>query len=163
MKSFKLLSLLKSRILVDCKMILPISYLSTMPPLPGFSITPFVTQEDTIHTFLAFLQPLHRYKPPLCARIKIPIETGTQFDETAAQLEGFARPPRALIPLLASTFALPENSEHFRSWPKGLLAGRSPDEYCDNVADVDQRMAEFGILTFALPIVPDASWPSAPA
>jgi hypothetical protein len=63
-----------------------------MPPLPGFSDSPFLTRSDLIRAATALIQPLHQYKSPANARIKLATSTGAGFSETAAQLEGFARP-----------------------------------------------------------------------
>ena len=136
-----------------------------MPPLAEFSNNPLKTREDFIQAAKALLTPLHQYKSPLGARIKIPVETGTQFDEAAAQLEGFARPLWAVACLLASSDGEQNASEDktLRAWPDGLLAGTDPQldgEYWGDVGDVDQRMVEMEIIAFALLAAPSVFWPS---
>ncbi|KAH8597840.1 hypothetical protein B0O99DRAFT_507376 [Bisporella sp. PMI_857] len=134
-----------------------------MPPLSGFSDNPFLTHADLITASKSLLRPLHAYKSPQGARIKVPIETGTHFDETAAQLEGFARSLWAVGCLLS-----PANRDHHSdpellTFPKGLVAGTTPgleEEYWGDVQDTDQRMVEMEILSFALLAAPEKFWPS---
>merc|ERR1712000_694818 len=72
----------------------------SMPPLHGFSDNSFRTRDDVVHAAGALLKPLAKYFSPGKARIRVPYATGTHFDETAAQLEGFARPLWAIGSLL---------------------------------------------------------------
>lgn len=138
-----------------------------MPPLKGFSDNPFTTRDDVIRGTKALIKPLHTYKSPLGARIKLPIDIGTHFDETAAQLEGFARPLWAVGCLLSEHLAesnTEEDTDELRDWPRGLIAGTNPellDEYWGDVEDIDQRMVEMEIISFALLSAPSAFWPSA--
>lgn len=136
-----------------------------MPPLAGFSDNPLLTRDDVIRAANTLLKPLHRYKSPLGARIKIPIDTGTQFDETAAQLEGFARPLWVVACLLSKDVAPSDEEEELqlKTWPMGLKSGTDPNlegEYWGDVADIDQRMVEMEIISFALLTAPTAFWPS---
>ena len=147
-----------------------------MPPLPGFTDNPFRTHEDLVTASHALLKPLHAYKSPGGARIKIPVETGTHFDETAAQLEGFARSLWVVAPLLAlenetknnaeatnAEATNPGRNEHLQTFPKGLIAGTTPDlenEYWGAVQDTDQRMVEMEILSFALLCSPSSFLPT---
>jgi hypothetical protein len=133
-----------------------------MPPLSGFSDNPFVTRNDVIQAAKALLGPLHKYKSELGARIKIPVETGTHFDESAAQLEGYARPLWAVGCLLAGTSPT-EVDDELMSWPNGLIAGTDPNivrEYWGDVGDKDQRMVEMEIISFGLLSAPSIFWPS---
>lgn len=138
-----------------------------MPPLAGFTDNSFRTHADLITASYALLEPLHAYKSPGGARIKIPVETGTHFDETAAQLEGFARSLWVVAPLLA----LEKNTEHknalqnahLSTFPEGLIAGTTPDvknEYWGPIQNTDQRMVEMEILSFALLCAPTSFLPS---
>lgn len=131
-----------------------------MLPLAGFSDNAFVTRDDLVEASKALLAPLHQYKSPRGARIKIPVDTGTQFDETAAQLEGFARPLWVVGCLLGGGFPLDIN---LMTWPEGLTAGTDSldvKEYWGDVADIDQRMVEMEIIAFALLSAPAAFWPT---
>ncbi|KAI5791915.1 hypothetical protein EDC01DRAFT_706673 [Geopyxis carbonaria] len=66
--------------------------------------------------------------------------TATHYDDTAASLEGFARPLWGLAALLAGGGSYPEAE----LWVQGLAAGTDPesDEYWGEVRDKDQRMVE---------------------
>ena len=134
-----------------------------MPTLPGFSDNPFLTHADLVTASHSLLIPLHTYKSPGGGRIKIPVETGTHFDEIAAQLEGFARSLWVAAPLIALQNSAPspdqnERDAHLRTFPRGLIAGTTPelrDEYWGDVQDTDQRMVEMEILSFALLSAPE--------
>ena len=134
-----------------------------MPPLPGFSDNPLQTRNDAIRASKALIAPLNKYKSPLGARIKIPVETTAHFDEAAAQLEGFARPLWVVGCLLADpAFNASSDPENLLSWVRGLGAGTDPrekEEYWGDVRDMDQRMVEMEILSFGLLIAPDKFWP----
>ncbi|KAH0442500.1 hypothetical protein CcaCcLH18_01542 [Colletotrichum camelliae] len=124
-----------------------------MPPLPGFSDNPFKSRDDVVRAAEAFLQPLTQYFSPGKARIKLPVATGTHFDENAAQLEGFARPLWAVGALLMSGNP---NWELVQPWIDGFDAGVDPDhpEYWGDIQDYDQRMVEAEMISFALLAAP---------
>jgi len=139
-----------------------------MPSLSGFSDNPFVTRSDVIRATLALLKPLLPYFSPEKARIYIPSATGTHFDETAAQLEGFARPLWAVGALLlaldspSSANATQDAALHeeiletVQPWIQGFIAGTDPShpEYWGTITTIDQRMVEAEILSFALLAAP---------
>ncbi|KAH7031496.1 uncharacterized protein B0I36DRAFT_384265 [Microdochium trichocladiopsis] len=137
-----------------------------MPPLPGFSDNPLRTRSDVIRATLAFLKPLLPYFSPGKARIRIPSATGAHFDDTAAQLEGFARPlwaVGALLLGLESTTAhnpalASEIVQTIQPWILGFVAGADPTtyptEYWGTIEGIDQRMVEAEILSFALLAAP---------
>jgi hypothetical protein len=132
----------------------------SMPPLPGFSDNPLRTRDDLIASVYSLLTPLISYQSPKGARIRIPVGSGAHFDETAAQLEGFARPLWAVGALLAShdpTFPI---DYRLKGWVEGIAAGTDPtsgsDEYWGTVSDLDQRMVEIEILGYALLAAPQA-------
>lgn len=129
-----------------------------MPPLAGFSDNPFQTRSDLIRATIALLKPLTGYFSPGKARIRIPVSTGTHFDESAAQLEGFARPLWAIGALLFGYDSIADQElasqvdELVQPWMKGFISGTDPEhpEYWGAVHDMDQRMVEAEILAFAI-------------
>ncbi|KAL1955141.1 hypothetical protein VTO42DRAFT_9005 [Malbranchea cinnamomea] len=138
-----------------------------MPPLPGFSDNPFRTREDFLAAAHALLKPLEAYTSPGGARIRLPVATGTHFDETATQLEGFARPLWAVGALLANIPADQEVEDGSKAlslrlekqWIDGIVNGTDPQhpEYWGAMGDTDQRMVEAEIaeiVAFALLSVP---------
>ncbi|KAF4984322.1 hypothetical protein FZEAL_473 [Fusarium zealandicum] len=134
-----------------------------MPPLPGFSDNNFQTRTDLIKATVALLKPLTRHFSLGEARIRIPTGTGAHFDETAAQFEGFARPLWAVGALLQGfdTIKSPELAtevdELVQPWLRGLVAGTDPEnpEYWGAVQNMDQRMVEAEIVSFALLAAPE--------
>ncbi|KAH8201652.1 hypothetical protein TruAng_004173 [Truncatella angustata] len=128
-----------------------------MPSLPGFSANPFITRSDFITGAAALLKPLDRYKSSEKARIKIATASGAGFSETAAQLEGFARPLWVVADLLRQRFQgdqllLGHDGLHLESWIAGLKAGTDPCsiEYWGDLVDFDQRMVEMESIALAL-------------
>lgn len=133
-----------------------------MPPLNDFSNNTLETRSDVIRATIALLRPLLSYFSPGRARIKLPTATGTHFDETAAQLEGFARPLWAVGALLQGLDDIsdPELSQDVtditQPWIQGFITGTDPscDEYWGLISNTNQRMVEAEILSFALLAAP---------
>lgn len=125
-----------------------------MPPLSGFSDNAFTTRSDLVHAAKSLLSALKSYKSPYKARIRLSVATAAGFDETAAQLEGFARP------LWVVPFLLEDGCEalDLQSWIDGLRAGVDPEssEYWGDLGDFDQRMVEMESIAVALLARPDA-------
>jgi hypothetical protein len=148
-----------------------------MPPLPGFSDNAFQTRSDLIRAATALLKPLEQYRSPGRARIKIATATGAGFSETAAQLEGFARPLWVVPSLLVQSDTSPGTGTgtdakgdadpgdlDLAAWLDGLVTGTNPasPEYWGDVGDFDQRMVEMESIAFALLIAPDRFAPREP-
>lgn len=148
--------------------------MSRFAGLQGFTDNPFLTREDCIAATHALLTPLKPYISPLGARIRLPVSTGTHFDEVAAQVEGFARPLWAVGALLAfdsssETGASQTIDPLLQSWVTGLIAGTDPDnapgpngEYWGPILGEDQRMVELEIIAYALLSAPKAFAPPLP-
>ncbi|WYZ43871.1 hypothetical protein EsH8_VII_000307 [Colletotrichum jinshuiense] len=134
-----------------------------MPPLPGFSDNPLRTRSDLIQATLALLRPLLPHFSPFKGRIRVPVSSATHFDETAAQLEGFARPLWAVGALLlgADSTSDPDLANSINNvvqpWIDGFVAGTDPEhsEYWGKINNTDQRMVEAEIVAFALLSAPD--------
>ncbi|KAI8661125.1 hypothetical protein NCS55_00981700 [Fusarium keratoplasticum] len=120
-----------------------------MPPLSGFSDNPFETRDDVIRAAEALIRPLMQYMSPGKGRVRIPHSTGTHFDETAAQLEGFARPFWAIGALLMGRTG---NMELIQPWLDGFEAGTDPEspDYWGPIKSFDQRMVEAEMMSFSL-------------
>ena len=129
-----------------------------MPPLQGFSNNLFTTRADFKTACLALLRGLQPYQSPGGARIRLPLSTGTHFDEVAAQLEGYARALWAIGSLIHGG-DLNSDEESGLIWPyvRGLANGTDPNhvEYWGPVVVRDQRMVEMEIIAFALLAAPD--------
>lgn len=120
-----------------------------MPPLPGFTGNRFGSRVELVEAAKAFLRPLASYTSPGCSRVKLPFESGTLYDETAAQLEGFARPLWVTGSLLASGEYTEEGLTRLIT---GLSNGTDPQrhEYWGDICDMDQRMVETESISFTL-------------
>ncbi|KAF3038246.1 hypothetical protein E8E11_006903 [Didymella keratinophila] len=132
-----------------------------MPPLAGFSDNPFGTRADFETAAVALLRAIKPYQSPGGARIRLPLATGTHFDEIAAQLEGYARALWAVGTLLHSktTSRIQEvYNDLILPYVDGLANGTDPghDEYWGPVVLRDQRMVEMEIISYALLAAPDA-------
>jgi hypothetical protein len=131
-----------------------------MPSLPGFSDNALRTRQDLITATWALLTPLTKYQSPKGARIRLPLGTAAHFDETAAQLEGFARPLWAIGAMLTSHDPEQPADDRLKGWIDGIAAGTDPSsgvhEYWGEVSDLDQRMVEIEILSYALLAAPQA-------
>jgi hypothetical protein len=86
------------------------------------------------------LDPLEPFFSPDKARVNCPGATAVRFDQTASEVEGFARPLWGLAFLLAG------NGEYRGTewWIQGIKSGTDPDhpEYWGYPRDNDQRMVE---------------------
>ncbi|KAL4967014.1 DUF2264 domain-containing protein [Aspergillus stella-maris] len=127
-----------------------------MAPLAGFTDNPFDSRTGLFEAATAIVSALHRYKSMNGAKIRVPVATAAGFDETSAQIEGFARP------LWVVAFLLQDDGEgevtaELRTWINGLQAGTDPDspEYWGDLGDFDQRMVEMESIAIALLATPD--------
>ncbi|KAF2874276.1 hypothetical protein BDV95DRAFT_539585 [Massariosphaeria phaeospora] len=130
-----------------------------MPPLAGFSNNPFQTHSDFRRACISLLRSLQPYQSPGGARIRLPLVTGTHFDDIAAQLEGYARPLWAIGSLLhGNVLSNEEITSLVSPYVRGLANGTDPahSEYWGPVVLRDQRMVEMEIISFALLAAPDA-------
>ncbi|KAK1982736.1 hypothetical protein LZ30DRAFT_655067 [Colletotrichum cereale] len=134
-----------------------------MPSLLGFSDNPLRTRTDLIQASLALLRPLLPHFSPAKGRIRVPVSSATHFDETAAQLEGFARPLWAVGALLlgydsaSDPELLKSIDDVVQPWIDGFVSGTDPEhpDYWGKINDTDQRMVESEIVAFALLAAPD--------
>jgi hypothetical protein len=92
------------------------------------------------------------------------VTSGAHFDEGAAQLEGFSRPLWSVGALLACAAAGVANAglaaeirKVTEPWISGYAVGTDPGhpEYWGSIGQVDQRMVEAEIISFALLSAPD--------
>ncbi|MFJ4411506.1 DUF2264 domain-containing protein [Streptomyces sp. NPDC088910] len=101
------------------------------------------------------VDPLVRYASEGGARIRLGVNTA-HHDDTAADLEGYARPLWGLAPLAAGggEFA------HWDLWARGLAAGTDPGhpEYWGTATGIDQRTVETAAVGFALALAPEKLW-----
>ncbi|KAJ1327068.1 DUF2264 domain-containing protein [Microdochium nivale] len=116
---------------------------------------PLQTRDDLVCAARAFLRPLIPYFSPGRARVRIPCATAAHFDETAAELEGFARPLWAVSALLLGDGDAAD-LQLVQPWLDGFETGPDPDhpEYWGDIEDYDQRMVEVEMISVALLAIP---------
>jgi hypothetical protein len=121
-------------------------------PFAKVEISDRASVQELLRTLL---DPLIPFFSPGHARVRCPGGTAVRFDQTAADVEGFARPLWGLAALLAG------GGEYHATelWIGGLRAGTDPEspEYWGWPRDNDQRMVEMCPLGFALAVV-DGLW-----
>lgn len=129
-----------------------------MPSLRGFSDNKFRNRNDALTATKALVLALEPYFSPGKARVQLPVYSGAHFDETAAQLEGFARPMWAVATAVAESSDIidPEVTHYVQQVIEGLANGLNPThpEYWGAIGDWDQRMVEAEPISFALLIAP---------
>lgn len=134
-----------------------------MPPLSGFSDNAFSNHHEFKVAAFVLLRALKPYQSSGGARIRLPLATGTHFDDVAAQLEGYARALWAVGSLLQSgSLTQDEHEELIRPYITGLANGTDPAhlDYWGPVVLRDQRMVEMEIISYALLAAPDAMFHS---
>lgn len=120
-----------------------------------FCSNPLETRDDVAAAVTLLLDPLAEGASPRGALTKVGA-SGTRFDETAAQVEGFARPLWGLAPLLAGGYQY----AGVRRYVQGLIAGTDPEssEFWGYMEDQDQRMVEACPIGFALAVANEHFW-----
>ena len=117
--------------------------------------TSLQTRTDFQRACISLLQPLTSSFSPLKTRIRLGA-TGTRFDESGAQLEGWARPLWGLAALLAGGGTFQDTWR----WIEGFKNGTNPEspEFWGYCRDVDQRMVEMCPIGFTLAVAGDTFW-----
>ncbi|EMC94496.1 hypothetical protein BAUCODRAFT_140813 [Baudoinia panamericana UAMH 10762] len=124
-------------------------------PAHPFSKNALKTREDVVAACASLLDPLEAGFSPECALVRVG-GTGTRFDETAAQIEGYARPLWGLAALLTGNSTY-RNTHIF---VKGIVSGTNPDgpEFWGNMEDLDQRMVESCPIGYTLAVAGKDFW-----
>lgn len=127
------------------------SFASTTP----FAENPLKTREDLAEFLVDLLNPLAAHTSPGGARIHLG-HTGTHYDETAAQLEGFSRP----IWGLASFLAGGGSYNGTERWVEGFANGTNPShqEFWGDMRNKDQRMVECAAIGFSIAVAKEQLW-----
>lgn len=104
---------------------------------------------------LRLVAPVVPHFSPGRARVRLGVNTAIH-DDTAAELESFARPLWGLAPLAAGAGEVP----HADLWLRGLACGSDPGhpEYWGEPGDRDQRIVEMAAIGFALALAPERFW-----
>lgn len=121
----------------------------------SFLGNPLKTRTDVQEALVALLEPLAKFTSDGGARIKLG-HTATHYDDTAAQLEGFARPLWGLASLLSGG----GQYEGTDRWLQGFENGTDPDhpEFWGWTRGKDQRMVEMSPIGYLLAVAPEQFW-----
>ncbi|PSK38474.1 hypothetical protein B9Z65_6027 [Elsinoe australis] len=124
------------------------------PPHP-FSQNPIRTRDDVVAACASLLDPLEHGFSKERGLVRVG-GTGTRFDESAAQIEGYARPLWGLAPLLAGA----SKYRNTKLFVAGLVSGTNPEspEFWGNMKDLDQRMVESCPIGYTLAIAGKDFW-----
>lgn len=116
---------------------------------------PLATRNDMELAAIQLIEPLISRLSPGKARLHLG-ETGAVYDAGIAEMEAFARPLWAIVPLLAG------GSERiapiWKLWREGIGNGTDPDhpEYWGRVGDRDQRQVEMAVFGVGMALAPRA-------
>lgn len=123
---------------------------------------PLRTRDDLARSVNDIYQPLIAHVSPGGARVRLG-SFASVFEQSTAELEGFARPLYGIVPLTVGGYDFP----HWGRIVDGLDAGTDPasGEYWGPVpGDNDQRMVEQAAIGLALAFCPERAWePLSPA
>jgi hypothetical protein len=121
-------------------------------PLAG---NPLVTRDDLERAVRDLVAPLLPYFSAGGARVRLG-SFAAAFPQVDAELEGFARPLWALVPLAAGGGAF----EHWAPWVRGLRHGPDPDhaEHWRFYEGTAQTMVEQSVIGLGLALAPDVLW-----
>lgn len=124
-------------------------------PLHAFSTNPLRDRDDAVKAATSLLDPLLAGFSEHSSMVKVG-STGTRFDETAAQVEGFARPLWGLAALLAGDNVYAATDK----FVEGLVNGTDPESpgFWGYMEDVDQRMVEACPIGFTLAVAHKQFW-----
>ena len=115
---------------------------------------PLLTRADFERAAVQLIEPLVPLLSPGCARLHLG-DTGAVYPDGIAQMEAFARPLWAIVPMLAGNCAgvLPL----WEKWRVGIENGVDPDhpEYWGLVSDYDQRLVEMAVFGMGMAIAPE--------
>ncbi|MCJ1439834.1 MAG: hypothetical protein MMC23_000315 [Stictis urceolatum] len=123
---------------------------------PHFTQLPPITDRASFQNACAsLLHPLTPFFSPAHTRVTLG-STGTRYDETGAQIEGYARPLWGLAALLAG------GGTYVDTWRfvSGLKNGCDPShaEFWGYAKNIDQRMVEMCPIGFTLCVAPAEFW-----
>ena len=114
---------------------------------------PLRTREDVELAALQLIEPLIPFLSPGKARLHLG-ETGAAYDAGIAEMEGFARPLWAIVPMLAGGSKAVEPV--WALWREGIANGTNPEhpEYWGEIGSCDQRQVEMAVFGYGMAIAP---------
>lgn len=128
----------------------------TDPRANPLACGPLQTRDDVARAVVDLYEPLLGHLSDGGARVRLG-SFASVFEESTAELEGFARPLYGIVPLTVGGYEF----AHWERFGAGLDAGTDPDsaEYWGAVpGDNDQRMVEQAAIGLALAFCPEHVW-----
>ena len=115
---------------------------------------PLRSRADVERAAIQLIEPLIPLLSPGKARLHLG-DTGAAYPDDIAQMEAFARPLWAIVPMLAGgcncvTILWPH-------WREGIIHGVDPEspEYWGEVEDFDQRLVEMAVFGMGMALTPE--------
>lgn len=123
---------------------------------------PLLTRADVERAAVQLIEPLLPLLSPGCARLHLG-DTGAVYPDDIAQMEAFARPLWAIVPMLLGKCE--GVKPIWEKWRQGLINGTDPShiEYWGEVTDYDQRLVEMAVMGTGMCLAPDAFFHALPA
>ncbi|MBP3427660.1 MAG: DUF2264 domain-containing protein [Clostridia bacterium] len=125
------------------------------------SKNPLRTRADMERAAVQLIEPLIPLLSEGRARLKLG-DTGAVYSDDIAQMEAFARPLWAIVPMLAGGCKVVEPIWAY--WREGIISGTDPQhpEYWGEVEDYDQRLVEMAVFGMGMALAPQAFFFSLP-
>jgi len=122
---------------------------------------PMITRSDVEMAVLQLIEPLIPQLSPGKARLHLG-DTGAAYDDDIAQMEAFARPLWAIVPLLAG--GSQAISHIWNIWSEGIGNGTDPQhpEYWGEIGSYDQRQVEMAVFGCGMALAPERFFFSLP-
>ncbi len=122
---------------------------------------PLLTREDVERAAADMIKPLLPLLSLGHARLHLG-ETGAVYSTAIAEMEAFARPLWAIIPMLIGD--CPAVAPLWEAWRKGIINGVNPahTEYWGAVEDYDQRLVEMAVFGMGMALAPQQFFFSLP-
>ncbi|MBR5225566.1 MAG: DUF2264 domain-containing protein [Clostridia bacterium] len=114
---------------------------------------PLLTRADVELAAVQLIEPLLPLLSEGKARLRLG-ETGAAYDADIAEMEGFARPLWAIVPMLAG--GCEKVKPLWDAWKQGIENGVDPShpEYWGEIGSYDQRQVEMAVFGYGMAIAP---------
>ena len=114
---------------------------------------PLRTRDDVERAAAALIEPLLPLLSPGKARLHLG-DTAAVYDDDIAQMEAFARPLWAIVPMLAGGCS--RVKPLWEAWKVGIENGTDPEhpEYWGRITSYDQRQVEMAVFGYGMAIAP---------
>ena len=122
---------------------------------------PLRTRGDMELAAIQLIEPLLSQLSPGKARLRLG-ETGAAYDADIAEMEAFARPLWAIVPLLAD--GSQAVAHIWNIWSEGIMNGTDPahPEYWGEIRSCGQRQVELAVFGAGMALAPEAFFFSLP-